>query len=425
MVALARSRFTRGSRLLAVGAAVALTATACGGGGGASPSPSASGSGAPAASGDGQLKLGTLLPNTGALSFFGPPMTAGVDLAIKEINAAGGVNGKDVTAVNRDSGDTTTNIATQSTTEMLGQGVSAIIGAASSGVTKTVINQVTGGGTLMMSPANTSPDFTTWDDKGLYWRTAPSDVMQGRILGNVMVGEGASSVGMIVLNDAYGTGLAKNIRAAVEGAGGEIVAESMFNEGDSQFSSQVDEVVAANPDAIAILSFDQARSIIPLLVQKGVPASKMYFVDGNLTDYSKDFDKGTLEGAQGTQPGSFAKDDFKERLATVNDKLKDWNYAAESYDAATVIALAATVAKATDGASIAKQLEAVSRDGEKCTDFASCKTLLDAGKDIDYDGVSGPISFDKNGDISEGIMGIYKYDDNNVPQPLREEAGAI
>ncbi|MFF5793461.1 ABC transporter substrate-binding protein [Paeniglutamicibacter sp. NPDC012692] len=424
MVAHARSRFTRGGRLLAVGAAVALTATACGGGGG-STSQSPGGSGAPAASGDGQLKLGTLLPNTGALNFFGPPMTAGVNLAVKEINAAGGVNGKDVATINRDSGDTTTNIATQSTTEMLGQGVSAIIGAASSGVTKTVINQITGEGTLMMSPANTSPDFSTWDDKGLYWRTAPSDVMQGRILGNVMVGDGASTVGMIVLNDAYGTGLAKNIRSAVEGAGGEIVAESMFNEGDSQFSSQIDEVVAANPDAIAILSFDQARSIIPLLIQKGVPASKMYFVDGNITDYSKDFDKGTLKGAQGTQPGSFAKDDFKARLATVDDKLKNWNYAAESYDAATVIALAATAAKAADGKSIASQLEAVSRDGEKCTDFASCKKLLDEGKDIDYDGISGPISFDKNGDISEGIMGIYKYDDNNVPQPLREEAGAV
>lgn len=421
MVALARSRFTRGSRLLAVGAALALTATACGGGG----NDSSGGSGSSGDAGDGQLKLGTLLPNTGALSFFGPPMTAGVDLAVKEINAAGGVNGKDVSTMHRDSGDTTTNIATQSTAEMLGQNVSAIIGAASSGVTKTVINQVTGEGTLMMSPANTSPDFSTWDDKDLYWRTAPSDVMQGRILGNVMVGDGASSVGMIVLNDAYGTGLAKNIRAAVEGAGGEIVAESMFNEGDSQFSSQVDEVVAAKPDAIAILSFDQARSIIPLLVQKGIPASKMYFVDGNITDYSKDFDKGTLEGAQGTQPGSFAADDFKERLATVDDGLRDWNYAAESYDAATLIALAATAAKSNDGKAIAEQLEAVSRDGEKCTDFAACKTLLDEGKDIDYDGVSGPISFDGNGDISEGIMGIYKYDETNVPQPLREEAGAV
>ncbi|GAA3328668.1 MULTISPECIES: ABC transporter substrate-binding protein [Paeniglutamicibacter] len=424
MIALARSRFTRGSRYLAVGAALALTATACAGGGGDAPSASPTATGAAPAA-EGPLKLGTLLPNTGNLSFFGPPMTAGVDLAVKEINEAGGVNGEDVTVIHRDSGDTTTNIATQSVNEMLGQDVAAIIGAASSGVTKTVINQVTGSGTLMMSPANTSPDFSTWDDKGLYWRTAPSDVMQGRILGNVMVGQGAATVGMIVLNDAYGTGLAKNIRTAVEGANGEIVAESMFNEGDSQFSSQVDEVVGANPDAIAVLSFDQARSIIPLLIQKGVDPSTVYFVDGNILDYSKDFDKGTLEGAMGTQPGSFAKDDFKGRLESVNDSLKDWNYAAESYDAATLIALASTVAKSNDGAAIAAQLQAVSRDGEKCADFAACKKLLDEGKDIDYDGIAGPVTYDEKGDITEGIMGVYQYDGNNVPKPLREESGAV
>ena len=92
--------------------------------------------------------------------------------------------GKPVEVIHRDSGDTTTDIATQSVNNLLGPGVSAIIGAASSGVSKTVINQITGAGVVQFSPANTSPDFTTWDDKGLYWRTAPSDVLQGSVLGN-------------------------------------------------------------------------------------------------------------------------------------------------------------------------------------------------------------------------------------------------
>ena len=101
-----------------------------------------------------------------------------------------------------------------------------------------------------------------------------------------MVSQGASNVGMIVLNDAYGTGLAANIRETVEGAGGTIVAESMFNEGDSQFTSQVDEVVGADPDAIAVITFDQAKSIVPLLTSRGISADKLYFVDGNVADYS-------------------------------------------------------------------------------------------------------------------------------------------
>src|SRR6478609_7190961 len=315
----------RVAKLTALSIGVALLATACGGsstpsatessagatGGISCPAPSATAGATSTATETGNvpaattitptpLKLGSLLPTTGSLAFLGPPEIAGVNLGIKEVNDAGGVLGKPVEVIHRDSGDTKTDIATQSTTALLGQGVSAIVGAASSGVSKTVINQITGAGVIQFSPANTSPDFTTWDDKGLYWRTAPSDVLQGKVLGNYMTTCGAQTVGMIVLNDAYGTGLAKNVQAAVESAGGKVVAQELFNEGDSQFSSQVDKVLAAKPDAIALITFDQAKSIVPLMTGKGVKPTQIFMVDGNMSDYSKDFQAGTLKGAQGT-----------------------------------------------------------------------------------------------------------------------------
>ncbi|MFZ3452847.1 ABC transporter substrate-binding protein [Arthrobacter sp. 7Tela_A1] len=371
------------------------------------------------------LKLGTLLPTTGALAFLGPPEIAGVDLAAQEVNASGGVLGQPIEIVHRDSGDTTTDIATQSVTDLLGQGVSGIIGAASSGVSKTVINQITGAGVIQFSPANTSPDFTDWDDQGLYWRTAPSDVLQGRTLGNYIVECGAQTVGMIVLNDAYGTGLQSNIKGSVESAGGQVVAEEMFNEGDSQFSSQVDAVAGANPDAIVVISFDQAKSIAPLLAGKGVDPSQIFFVDGNTSDYSADLEAGTLEGAQGTIPGPFASDNFKKALLEVDPALKDWAYAGESYDAVTMLALAAEAAGSTDGKAMAAELQGVSADGEKCFDYAGCVTILRGGGDIDYDGYSGPVTFDENGDPTEAFIGIYQFDADNKPVPSRSEVGKL
>ena len=371
------------------------------------------------------LKIGTLLPTTGSLAYLGPPEIAGTNLAVKEINAVGGVLGKPIEIIHRDSGDTTTDIATQSVNDLLSQDVSAIVGAASSGVSKTVIGNITGAGAIQFSPANTSPDFTTWDDNGLYWRTAPSDVLQGRILGNYVMSCGAQTVGMIVLNDAYGTGLQSNVKTSVEAAGGQVVAEEMFNEGDSQFSSQVDAVVAAKPDAIVVISFDQAKSIVPLLTAKGIDSSQLFFVDGNTSDYSKDLDAGTLEGAQGTIPGTFASDDFKKSLLAVDPALKDWSYAGESYDAVTLLALAAEAAGSTDGKAVAAELQGVSGEGEKCYDFAGCVTILRNGGDVDYDGYSGPITFDENGDPTEAFIGIYQYDANNVPQPSRSEAGQL
>ena len=439
------------AKLTALSVGVAFLATACGGtstpsstetsttkaaSGIACPAPGAKGGETAKAGGGGSvpaattttptpLKLGSLLPTTGSLAFLGPPEIAGVNLGIKELNDAGGVLGKPVEVVHRDSGDTKTDIATQSTTALLGQGVSAIIGAASSGVSKTVINQITGAGVVHFSPANTSPDFTTWDDKGLYWRTAPSDVLQGKVLGNYMATCGAQTVGMIVLNDAYGTGLAKNVKSAFEAAGGKVVAEELFNEGDSQFSSQVDKVIAAKPDAIALITFDQAKSIVPLMTGKGVKATQMFLVDGNTSDYSKDFQPGTLKGAQGTIPGTFAKEDFKKKLLAIDPALKDYSYAGESYDAVNLIALAAEAAKSTNGVEIAKQLKGVSESGEKCSDFPSCVTLLRNGKDIDYDGQSGPVTFSEAGDPTEAYIGIYEYQDDNTFKPSKEEFGKL
>jgi len=442
----------RAAKLTALGIGVALLATACGGSstpgstgsssaapaGVACPAPSAgAGAGASQAAtttgpvppstttSAAPLKIGSLLPTTGSLAFLGPPEIAGVNLAIKQINDAGGVLGHPVEVIHRDSGDTKTDIATQSTTALLGQGVSAIVGAASSGVSKTVINQITGAGVIQFSPANTSPDFSTWDDKGLYWRTAPSDVLQGKVLGNYMASCGAQTLGMIVLNDAYGTGLQKNVKSAFEAAGGKVVAEELFNEGDSQFSSQVDKVIAAKPDAIALISFDQAKSIVPLLTGKGVKPTQLFMVDGNTSDYSKDFKAGTLTGAQGTIPGTFAKEDFKKQLLAIDPGLKDYSYAGESWDAVNLIALAAEEAKSTKGADIASHLGDVSQGGQKCNDFPSCVTLLRQGKDIDYDGKSGPVTFDKNGDPSEAYIGIYQYSDDNTYKPIREEFGKL
>lgn len=450
--------YSRAAKIAALGLGLALFATGCGGGddsssestGSESASASAASTSAvscppneggkgedPGAKGDPAavpastgttatpLKIGSLLPTTGALAFLGPPEIAGVNLAVEEVNASGGVLGQPMEVVHRDSGDTTTDIATQSVTELLSQGVSGIVGAASSGVSKTVIGQITGAGVIQFSPANTSPDFTDWDDDGLYWRTAPSDVLQGRTLGNYVMTCGAQTVGMIVLNDAYGTGLASNVRSSVEAAGGQIVAEEMFNEGESQFSSQVDEVVAAKPDAIVVISFEQAKSIVPLLTAKGVDPTQLFLVDGNTSDYSKDLEAGTLEGAQGTIPGPFASDNFKESLLAIDPALKDWAYAGESYDAVTLLALAAEAAGSTDGKAMAAELQGVSAEGEKCFDYAGCVTILRSGGDVDYDGYSGPVTFDENGDPTEAFIGIYQYDADNKPVPSRSEEGKL
>jgi len=427
MSVFAKASVSRSARTAWTGIAIAgvsaLLLTACSSG---APAPAESeepaadaGDALPIAEGerDLTLPLGTILPQSGALAFLGPPEEAGVQLGADVVNAAD--SGLTVEVTFRDSGDTTTDTATVSVTDLLSQDVSGIIGAASSGVSKTVIDQIVAAGVIQFSPANTSADFTEYNDNDLYWRTAPSDVLQGEVLGNLIAEDGNATLGMIVLNDSYGTGLAQFTKDSFEAAGGEVVAEALFNEGDSSFDAQISEVTAANPDAIAVITFDQAKIITPALVGSGYPGDQLYFVDGNLSDYSADFAPGLVAGSKGTLPGLDVSTlgDFTDELLAVDPNLADYSYAAESYDAVVLLSLAAYAANSTDGVEMAKYLRQVSGgsgDGEKVSTYEEGVALLDEGKQIDYDGPSGPITFDEHGDPTEATIGIYEYNDDNT-----------
>lgn len=361
------------------------------------------------------LKIGTVLPQSGALAFLGPPDEAGVKLAVADVNAAN--LGLTIDASYRDSGDTTTDTATGSVTDLLTTGVTAIIGAASSAVSMTIIDQITDAGVVHFSPANTSPAFTGYADHGLFWRTNPSDLLQGEVLGNQIADDGNSTLGLIVLNDSYGTALADATTAAFEDAGGQVVATSLFNEGEANFSSQIADVTAAKPDAIALITFDQAQVITPALVGGGFPGEQLYFVGSNLADYSDTFPPGLITGATGTRPGAKQVTAFTDRLLELDPHLTDFTYAAESYDAVILLALAAYAANDVSGQALADHLRQVSGGtgaGVKATDFATAAAVLAAGDQVDYDGFSGLITFDEHGDPTEATIGVYEYDNDST-----------
>ncbi|MDP9407123.1 MAG: ABC transporter substrate-binding protein [Actinomycetota bacterium] len=422
-----RLRLTRGAAALGV---AALALSACGGGNGGTTAPAATGSspaeqsGGEAPQGDGTLTIGSLLPQTGNLAFLGPPEFAGVELAIKEINEAGGVLGKPIAYEEGDSGDAQQDVANPTVDRLLRANVDAIIGAASSGVSKTVIDKITGAGVVQFSPANTSPDFTDYPDDGLYFRTAPSDVLQGRILGETILADGHTSVGLLVLQDPYGEGLAKNLGDTITENGGELAPEGpvFYDPAASNFDAQVGQIKAANPDAIVLIGFEESAKVIQSMIAQGIgPQDKqLYLVDGNLSNTLGDeLPPGVLEGTKGSLPGAAAPGDFQQRLRTIDPGLTDFAYSAEAYDAVVTIGLAAAAAGNDSGQAIAAELPDVTREGTKCTTFAQCSELLGNGEDIDYEGVSGPIELSEAGDPTEASVGIYTYGpDNKYGNPV-------
>jgi ABC-type branched-subunit amino acid transport system substrate-binding protein len=218
------------------------------------------------------LVIGYLLPETGNLAFLGPPEIAGFTLAINDINAAGGVLGAPVRAEGGDSGDTSTDTATQTVDRLLQAGVNAIVGAASSSVTQTVIDTITGAGVMQISPANTSDIFTTYNDNGLYFRTAPPDLLQARALSDLILEEGNNTVGILALNDPYGTGLAENtLNNLIEGGLSEDDIESIvYDPQAANYDSEVQQMVQLNPDAIVVIGFEESSKIVQGLNAQGI-----------------------------------------------------------------------------------------------------------------------------------------------------------
>lgn len=153
--------------------------------------------------------------------------------------------------------------------------------------------------------------------------------------------------------------------------------------------------------------------------------TQWYFVDGNTADYSADFDEGTLTGTKATFPGAELGDAFKDRMLEIDPDLKDFTYGPESYDATVIAALAAIAAGDDSGTAVGSELQAVTAEGEECTEFAACAELLADGTDIDYDGVSGPIDLNSTGSPSAATIGIFEYLDDNTYENIEYVTGEI
>ena len=223
---------------------------------------------------DDQLKLGGYLPLTGSLASLGPPEVAGVELAVEEANAGGGVLGKDVLWFNGDSSDSANfDKGVQTIDKQIQRGVDAIIGAASSSVSLNTLEQVTGAGIMQVSPANTSPDLTVAQDSGLFFRTAPSDVLQGRVLGNLLNADGVQNVAILSLQDAYGEGLAEYTALSFSEGGGTVLTEPdaiYYDPTANNFSAEVSKIKAMDPDAIVLIGFDESAKVVSELVKQGI-----------------------------------------------------------------------------------------------------------------------------------------------------------
>jgi ABC-type branched-subunit amino acid transport system substrate-binding protein len=370
------------------------------------------------------LTIGTLLPETGQLAFLGPPMVEAVKMAVRDINEAGGVLGNDVILETGDDG-TDPDVANATVDHLLGNvGVNAIVGAAASGITRQVVDKVTGSGVVMCSPSNTAADLRNAGQGGYYFRTAPSDDLQGPALAEYILSDGHANVAVIVRADEYGVGFGESITAALEDGGATVVYNESYDPQATNYDAEVQAIAAASPDAVALISFEEGVQIIQAMIEAGIGPDTVdiYIADGlatgDLGELIDESNPAVAAGIKGTQPSAapeagaaFFPDAFAE-FAPDTDAI----YSSQAYDCAILIALAAHAAGTADPAAIRDHMAEVSGPGgTECSTFAECKELLDAGEEIDYQGASGPIDLDGS-DPSAASYDLLLYDETGAQQ---------
>lgn len=419
----------RGTRLLALaGTVTALSfgVAACGSGSGSDSSSSSSGGGATSL----DLTIGNLVPLSGDLADFGPPGQKAAELAVSEINKAIGQTGDDHKVTLQTEDDQTSDQAgVQAARKLVDGGASCIAGSWASSVTIPVSRSVTSReGVLQISPASTSDEITGLEDNNLLDRTVPPDSFQGPVLANVVAdalgGAEGKTVNIGARNDSYGNGLIDTFSGPWEDMGGKIGQTVIYDPTQPSYDSEAQKIVSGNPDATVFFDFPETFvKVGPALARAGWDPSTAFGTDG-LASSSLPENVGVdvVEGFRGTAPGSPDGDATSaafDKAYTAFDptNVDRQTFDSQNFDAVILCYLAAVAAGSTDGTDMAAAVQAVSAPpGTKYTfeQLPDAIKALENGEDIDYQGASGPIDMDENGDATAGVYDVYEYKNGKI-----------
>ncbi len=371
---------------------------------------------AEAASGDFELVIGSVMPETGSLALFGPAMIESIDLAVQDIQAAGG----NVRLLTGDSA-TDPDVAPETVNRLLGEGAQVIVGASASGVSQSFIQTLYEAQIPQCAPSNTSTSFSTQENAAYYFRTVPPTQAAALILANLVAGEGATNVALPARADDWGNSLAVLMVENFDelGVESQILA---YDEDAASFDSTVAAVEDMRADAVVLISFAEGAQIVRGLLEAGVPPTAIYGSDGvyapNLNESVDPTNPNVIDGFKAITVGG--GEEYGLRLAALTGG--EVLYGAQAYDCVVLLALASLAAGSTAGPAIMAQLSAVTAGGQKCYDYGECAGLIADGVDVDYDGVSGPLELDEVGDPRYGQYLVAEFIDGELIVIDRREA---
>jgi branched-chain amino acid transport system substrate-binding protein len=342
------------------------------------------------------VKIGILMGFTGPIESLTPPMAGVAELAIKEVNDSGlFLDGAKITAVRGDETCIDAGAATAAAERLItSDKVAGIVGPSCSGAATAVLTNVAvPNGMVLISPSATSPGLSTLEDKGLFFRTAPSDAREGEVLAKIMSERGIKSVAISYTNNDYGKGIAASVQSAFEELGGKVTLSTPHEDGKGDYSAEVGSLASAGGDALLVAGYaDQGGAgIVQTSLDTGA-FSQFVFPNGMWGNSLLKRFGSQIDGSFGEIPGADSPGTAKllemTKAAGIDGTA---TFVTESYDATAVLLLAMQAAKSAKSADYkTKVMDVANAPGEKIYpgELAKALQILKDGGDVDYVGAS-------------------------------------
>ena len=376
---------------------------------------------------DCKITVGVVMELTGPAGEYGQAGAKSVEMAFRDINDAGLVQGCKLAADTRDSQSQGT-VAVDAATQLVQlKKVPVIIGGIISSVSIPILTAVTAPAKVVqISPASSSPTLTALgrDGKtnGIFFRTITSDALQGTAAAKFALDQGIKKIAVIHVNNDFGVNMFGEFAKAYKALGGEIVSTTPYNEKQASYASEATAAMVGKPDALYLIAtpVDGATIARAWVSQGGV--GKFLLNDGmNSPDFIASVGAKYLNEAYGTSSGTSpsASTEYFNANYKAFSNIDPANPAADrSYDAGAIVGLAIAAAGSQDPLAIRDAIfKVTAKDGAVIhagkAEFAKALALLKDGKAIRYEGVIGPVAFDQFGDIT-GPFRLWKITDGKV-----------
>lgn len=363
---------------------------------------------------NGPIRLGALVPLTGAGGVWGPKMALVHRAVVDEVNAAGGVGGQRVEYDYEDD-QTNPDTAVLAVRKLIDvDRVVAVMGVWSSAVAAPTL-PICWQNKVMMLAIASSDSLSALPHQGYFIRTNVDVLLQGREIGKFAIAQGAKNIFVLLAQTPFNIPMMKGLTEATQSHGIK-VGSLVYDSRKTSFRSEVDEALQSSPDLILLGGYPQDNIVLMKDIYRASYSGKLVGTGTGVTSQLIDgAGKDVVEGLYVVRPSPAVTSTAYHKLQKIVGMETPDTSLCQCYDQVNLALLSIALAGQSSGTAIRDNIRRLgSSKGQAVDNAIDGLKLLSQGKQINYEGASGPCEFLPDGNVAKAIFKTFQVRDGKL-----------